>query len=522
MSVLVMVCALACVLPLVTMTTAARANGATHKAVLRIPTGGRESARLAVRELDRAGFRSHFDHARTFHRVEMALERAVLARIMDTGRSPLRFSQLSDRAEWVVVRNLTASQRGVPVVPQSAPPGPGSLRPSPYLPVDHRRYHSSDEFQHIMRAFAHFHSNHTSIHNLGQTRRGGIIWALKISGLSQTGAITQKPAVLLTGSPHGDDRLGREMCLWVAEHLCRKYDQDASIRSMMDHLDVYLLPDPSPDASLIGSRYTSHGVDLDRSFPDRVAHRSDPITPIPEVSALTEWAAQQRFVASASFLGGGGGPGYQGTVIRYPWSSSPRRATEVYRSERTPDDRLLRYLARLYAQAHPTMAARDPRGANSPDAGTVNGAEWYPRYGSMQDWIYEVTGSLHLDLVVSPYLRPLPQSLPGYWTQNSGAIMAMLKEVGRAGLRGRVTDARGSGIPGAKVLIRDMTNRGKRIHATSGHPETGEFSRYLVPGRYMVWADAPGYHTASEHTFRINQRKPLHRIDIVLSMQGTD
>lgn len=73
-------------------------------------------------------------------------------------------------------------------------------------------------------------------------------------------------------------------------------------------------------------------------------------------------------------ISGGGGPAHGGLVVRYPWNASPRRVAG--RPERTPDDRALRYLARVYANTHPTLAIDDPRG-RSPDAGTVNGADWY-------------------------------------------------------------------------------------------------------------------------------------------------
>lgn len=60
--------------------------------------------------------------------------------------------------------------------------------------------------------------------------------------------------------------------------------------------------------------------------------------------------------------------------MRYPWNTSPLGKSG--RPERTPDDRALRFLARAYASTHPSMALDDPRG-RFPDAGTVNGAEWY-------------------------------------------------------------------------------------------------------------------------------------------------
>lgn len=138
----------------------------------------------------------------------------------------------------------------------------------------------------------------------------------------------------------------------------------------------------------------------------------------------------------------------------------------------------------------------------------------------MQDWLYHGAGSLHLDLLLSPYLRPLPQHLPTYWDQNHQAIVGMLRTVAQNGLRGSVLDQETSGpVPGARVVVRDMFRAGKRVHDTATDRDTGKFARYLVPGRYEVWAKAPGYRTSSEHLFVLNHLQQLHTIDIRLRAQ---
>lgn len=94
------------------------------------------------------------------------------------------------------------------------------------------------------------------------------------------------------------------MCLWIAQYLCEAYKTVSAIRNLLDTMEVYIVPDPSPDASAIGSRYTTRGVDLDRAFPDRLAKGSNPEVPETEVESLIEWLTERRFMVSASFLGG--------------------------------------------------------------------------------------------------------------------------------------------------------------------------------------------------------------------------
>lgn len=487
---------------------------ADRTVLLRIPTGSRQVAHQATQELERIGLGRRFDHVRTSYEIEAQLDTSELARLYDQKAVYGPGGPLGNIDDWWIARNMTAQQPGEPHG-NSAPPSGN------YLPVDKRRYHPSREIEHILRAFSRQYRDHVGLRNLGRTMRGGILWALVITGNVRGRDPSEwRPRVLMTGSPHGNDMVGQEMCLWVAQYLCEAYQSVSVIRDLLDRIELVIVPDPSPDASAIGSRYTTRGVDLDRAFPDRVAKGSDPQVPEPEIEALVEWLGAQRFMVSMSFLGGGGGPAHAGTVIRYPWNNELKRVngqTLPRLPSRTPDDRNLRWLARKYAETHPTMANQDPRG-HGPDAGTVNGAAWYPRHGSLQDWIYHETGSLHLDLVISHYLKPLPQDLPTYWRQNREAILSLLRSINEYGLRGTVVDAETKApLPDAQVHIHDLNDRLRQLHSVQPSEDRGGgFGRFLVPGRYKALVEAPGYHTSQAYYFTINSSRRIFRLNVEL------
>lgn len=97
---------------------------------------------------------------------------------------------------------MTAQQPGQPNT--NSPPPHGN-----YLPIDKRRYHHTPEVEHILRAFARTYRDHAAMRNVGRTVRGGVLWALVITGeVRERGGPGWKPAVLLTGSPHGNDLVG--------------------------------------------------------------------------------------------------------------------------------------------------------------------------------------------------------------------------------------------------------------------------------------------------------------------------
>lgn len=501
--------------------------------VVRIPSGSEEGANKMIHELERVGLGNKFDRIRTLSEIEAVFQPVELERLKQRASSPLDLRKFPHPSEWVEVRNLTNQEYGV-ARPAQQPTGT-------YIPIAKRRYHSPEVVEHILRAVVRDYPDLASMRRITDTEQGGIVWALILSTNTpvktaereaEEDAANQlptpptanirrvdlsgfdKPAVLMTGSPHGNDRVGQELCLWVMEYLCRSYKKVTPIRRLMDNMDLVFIPVLNPDASGVNHRYTHTGVDLDRAFQDRLRHRSDPALSEREVQGLTEWFRQQQFVVSMSFLGGGGGPGGDGLVVRYPWSSSA--AGPIHRAERTLDDRAFRYLARGYAKAHPVMARDDFRG-RSPDAGTVNGAVWYTRYGSMQDWLYENVGTLHLDVVLSPYLTPLPQHLSTYWDQNHRSIIDTLRTVDQMGLRGKVVDAEtGAAVPDTTVVVHDLYNHRRKLAEIQTDWETGFFARFIVPGRYALYASAPGYKTSDEHLFELNQRREKYTVTLTL------
>ncbi len=63
-------------------------------------------------------------------------------------------------------------------------------------------------------------------------------------------------------------------------------------------------------------------------------------------------------------------------MANYPWDGTEDRKTHYSRS---PDDAAFMHLAKVYAEAHGTMASS----VEFP-GGITNGAQWYPLWGGMQ------------------------------------------------------------------------------------------------------------------------------------------
>ena len=61
----------------------------------------------------------------------------------------------------------------------------------------------------------------------------------------------------------------------------------------------------------------------------------------------------------------------------------------------------------------------------------------------------------------------------------------------RGTINGRVSDATGSGIPNAKVTVKNIATNEQTVVATTA---AGDYAApFLIPGKYTVTAEAPGF-----------------------------
>ena len=87
---------------------------------------------------------------------------------------------------------------------------------------------------------------------------------------------TKRPSVKWVANMHGDETIGRELTLQMAQFLLQNQSEER-IASFLKRIDLHLVPSLNPDGfemSTEGSCRSSHrsnadGVDLNRNFPDQ-------------------------------------------------------------------------------------------------------------------------------------------------------------------------------------------------------------------------------------------------------------
>ncbi|CAH2075338.1 unnamed protein product, partial [Iphiclides podalirius] len=337
-----------------------------------------------------------------------------------------------------------------------------------------------------------------------------------------------KPEMKYVGNIHGNEVLGRELLLGLADYLCQQYlKNNPKIRALIKRSRIHLLPSMNPDGwqlstsfggqdYLIG-RGNNHSVDLNRNFPDLDAitfeferlginhnsHLLKDVTQLaaplePETRAVMRWIMSIPFVLSAAMHGGD-------LVANYPYDESKSGALASEYSA-SPDDDTFRELAMAYASAHADMASPRRPGCHigrdqsasynfGKQGGVTNGAAWYSLKGGMQDFNYLATNAFEITLELGCKKYPLESELENEWNRNREALLAYLWK-GHTGVKGLVRDETGY-LENAIISVVNITGpvpKPIRHDVTTGM--YGDYYRLLTPGQYELTASHVGHYPA--------------------------
>ena len=266
-------------------------------------------------------------------------------------------------------------------------------------------HHNYEEMTKVLKAIHKQWPRITHLYTIGKSVENRELWVLEISdnpGRHEKG----EPEFKYVGNMHGNEVLGRELLLHLANNLCSQYASNREIKDLIDSTRIHILPSMNPDgweeavpggcADVVG-RANKNGCDLNRNFPDLLNPRTRGrcLKPEKETKALMKWISSLPFVLSANLHGGT-------AVVNYPFDSirgNPNKSSY----SKSPDDDVFRQVSKVYSYAHPTMHKGKPNCPSWPfdrfKDGITNGAAWYAVQGGMQDYNY-LTRYVLLDLLV--------------------------------------------------------------------------------------------------------------------------
>jgi len=346
-----------------------------------------------------------------------------------------------------------------------------------------------------------------------------------------------EPEFKYVGNMHGNEVLGRELLLKLAEHLCAKYREgDAEIISLVHATRIHILPSLNPDGWQIAARQQGakdwltgranfRNVDLNRDFPnlDRIVYNNEGThlsrnnhllaqlkklerKPQPETMAAIHWQMEFPFVLSANLHGGD-------LVANYPYDMS--RSGKGHEYSKSPDDITFKHLASSYATKHTFMANPDhPPCQQSDDenfgkqGGITNGAAWYSVAGGMQDFNYLSSNDMEITLELGCDKFPDQSQLEKEWKNNEKALLSYIWQT-HIGIKGLVMDGiTKKPLPQATIKVWNMTNgENQYINHDVTSTSSGDYWRLLTPGVYKVEASVDGNYLPDVQMVRVTNPK---------------
>ncbi|XP_055503029.1 carboxypeptidase N catalytic chain [Leucoraja erinacea] len=350
------------------------------------------------------------------------------------------------------------------------------------------------------------------LYSIGRSQLGRHLYVLELSdrpGVHEP----LEPEFKYVGNMHGNEVLGRELLIMLAQYLCEEYNhRNPRVTNLIHETRIHILPTMNPDGyevaadqgpemnSYMTGRANAHGIDLNRNFPDLhlAAHKlqgKNHHISLPtdwqrqveqETYAVIRWMQNYNFVLSANLHGGA-------VVANYPFDKAegpPGRGMYRATTSTTPDNQLFQKLARVYSYSHGWMHS----GTNCGDYfldGITNGASWYSLARGMQDFNYLYSNCFEITLELSCRKFPPESELQREWYGNREALLAYMEEVHK-GIKGMVLDENNNGIPEAVISVSGINH-----DVTTG--TGGDYFRLLLPGKYTVTASAPGYENQTAH-----------------------
>lgn len=210
---------------------------------------------------------------------------------------------------------------------------------------DFTKYHHYSDINTLFKAYEKRYPSLAKVGSIGKSTQGRDLLYLQISdnvSILEPG----EPLFKYVGNIHGNEAIGREIIVYLAQHLLENYPTDGRVKKLVDNTNIFLMPSANPDGfetaklgvhsgdlndSCIGilGRRNAQLVDLNRNFPDQFREKNNDAIQA-ETSAIIQWIEKTNFVLSANLHGGS-------VVASYPFDDSKRHRQEGIYSD-APDD----------------------------------------------------------------------------------------------------------------------------------------------------------------------------------------
>lgn len=107
-------------------------------------------------------------------------------------------------------------------------------------------YHTDDQLADFLARLAKNHPTLAKVHSLGTSVEGRDLIAIEISR-----DVGHRPLMMpmfkYVANMHGDETIGREMLIYLAQYLLDNYGIVPEVTHLVDNTDIFLVPSMNPD-----------------------------------------------------------------------------------------------------------------------------------------------------------------------------------------------------------------------------------------------------------------------------------
>ena len=119
---------------------------------------------------------------------------------------------------------------------------------TPLAAADYSKYHTYDEMTAALRDLTKSHAKLAKLVEVAKTREGRTIWAIEIANPAGT-PVAERPALMIAANFEGDQLIGSELALYIAEQLLTGYASNPTIKQRLDSHAFYIVPRVNADGA---------------------------------------------------------------------------------------------------------------------------------------------------------------------------------------------------------------------------------------------------------------------------------
>lgn len=108
------------------------------------------------------------------------------------------------------------------------------------------KYHNYDELTDLFREFVKNYPDLARLHTIGRSVENREIWAIEINSRVDNRSLLT-PMFKYVANMHGDETVGRQLMIFLAEYLLRNYGKDERVTRLVNSTDIFLMPSLNPD-----------------------------------------------------------------------------------------------------------------------------------------------------------------------------------------------------------------------------------------------------------------------------------